>query len=148
MTDKAEERAQKLEDENRAQALAVPFPRTQSQMLALRRIKARRSINDLFEDAYLVLIETDDTYIRLLDAIYDSQAVEGSLSIDNMKAAERVRNYAIEHNIPALKDEKLATLVRVQGVVVRRYGMDRKHRRQTIGGEVVPSTDGNNGNDE
>jgi DNA replicative helicase MCM subunit Mcm2 (Cdc46/Mcm family) len=142
----ADDRAEKLEAENRQQALATPFPRTQSQMLALRRIKARKSINDLFEDAYLVMIETDDIYIRLLDAIYDSQAVEGSLSIDNVKAAERVRNYAIEHNIAALKDEKLATLVKVQGVVVRRYGMDRKHRRQTIGGEVV--SNGNDGNDD
>lgn len=142
----ADERTEKLEAENRQQALATPFPRTQSQMLALRRIKARRSINDLFEDAYLVMIETDDIYIRLLDAIYDSQAVEGSLSIDNVKAAERVRNYAIEHNIAALKDEKLATLVKVQGVVVRRYGMDRKHRRQTLGGEVI--SNGSDGNDE
>ena len=80
----------------------------------------------------------DKDYIDLLTAIYDEQAVEGSLSADNVMAAQMIRERANKIDGSEVKDEKLATISKSLGVVLRRYGASRKERRQTVHGEIVP----------
>ena len=70
----------------------------------------------------------NDKFNRYLQAVYDEQAVEGSLAADNIGAAIMIREKAIELGLP-LADEKWATISKSLGVVLRRYGLSRKERK-------------------
>lgn len=105
-----------------------------------RAIKAERTLNDLVEDIHRVLVE-DDKYRALLRATYDAHAVEGSLSCDNTLAAMMIRDKAKEMN-SEIAGEKLAIINMALGVVLRRYKASRKQRRNMVGGEEVPSDNG------
>lgn len=118
--------------------LPAQLPESREAFLAKRKIKAVRTLNDQIEDVHLELAN-DKEYKRFLYAVYDEQAVEGSLSADNVKAAEMLRNKATEVNPDGeVAAQKLATIIKALGVVLRRYEEDRKTRRNTVGGEVVP----------
>ena len=121
---------------------AAPLPATLEEMLARRPLAANRTLNDYVDDVHKALWAAPDelqTYRNLLDAVYDEDAVEGSLAIDNSKAAEMIREYARDpaHPIPYLKHKKLATIVKSLNVVLRRYKMSRKERASQVGGEQV-----------
>jgi hypothetical protein len=109
-----------------------------------RFLKSERTINDLVEDVHRSLIDSDqgEKYLTYLFAVYDEQAVEGSLAADNIEAARMIRTYAAENDRPDLTREKLATIAKALGVVLRRYHAGRKQRRQMIAGEVVPGDNG------
>lgn len=107
-----------------------------------RSLKQERTLNDLVEDSHRILVEDDD-YRAFLRAVYDEQAVEGSLSADNHMAAQRIRDKAKEIG-SELSKEKLATISKALNVVMRRYRASRKERRNMIEGEVLPS-EGNGG---
>ena len=89
-----------------------------------------RTLIDQVEQIHLSLIE-DDQYFRYLEAVYDEQAVEGSLFADDTMAAEMIRDYAKKIACSAVAHEKAATIVKALGAVLRRYGASRKQRRQT-----------------
>lgn len=118
----------------------IPLPATRSDWV--RKTQFNRTINDQVEDIHLALLD-DEEYIELLQAVYDEQAVEGSLSSDNNMAAIKIRNAAKKMNNP-VKDQKLATIIKALGVVLRRYGVSRKERRNMVGGEVVNTDNGGN----
>jgi len=90
-----------------------------------------------------VILMNDEEYLSLLDAVYDEQAVEGSLNADNVMSAKKIRDMAEKRNSP-LKDQKLATISKALGVVLRRYGVSRKDRRDTVDGRPVASSNGDN----
>jgi hypothetical protein len=117
-----------------------PLPSTTADLLASRKINAERTLNDHVEDLHVQLWE-DAKYKRLLYAVYDEQAVEGSLSADNILAAMRIRAEAINRfgKDSIVATEKLATISKSLGVVLRRYNQSRKERRNTVGGETVPA---------
>jgi hypothetical protein len=73
-----------------------------------------------------------------LTAVYDEQAVEGSLAADNIEAARMIREKAKTIEDHSLAHEKLATISKSLGVVLRRYHLSRKERRQIVDGQVVP----------
>ena len=106
----------------------------------VRKVKLDRTLNDEVESVHSRLCE-DEAYVRLLDAVYDEQAVEGSLAADNTLAAMKIRDLARKISSP-VANEKLATISKAMSVVLRRYGLSRKERRYQIDGQVVP---GNNG---
>jgi len=108
----------------------------------VRQIKHERSLNDLVEDIHNQL-RGDEEYKALLYAVYDEQAVHGSISADNTMAAKAIHDYAIKHNIDEIARLKYATIGKCLNVVLRRYGQSRKQRRLMVHGEVVPSDDGN-----
>jgi hypothetical protein len=119
---------------------AVPLPATVDEMIARRPLSANRTLNDYVDDIHKALwVDADSTYRELLDAVYDEDAVEGSLSIDNAKAAEVIRDYAKDpaHRIPYVASKKLATIVKSLNVVLRRYKMSRKERAGQVAGEQV-----------
>ncbi len=109
-----------------------------------RHIKAERTLNDLVEDIHRLLVE-NERYRSLLRATYDAHAVEGSLSMDNALVAMMIREKAREigSEIAAPKPghpqgEPLAVINLALGVVLRRYKMSRKQRRNMVEGEIVP----------
>jgi putative heme iron utilization protein len=106
-----------------------------------RFIKNERTINDMIEDIHTMLVE-GDKYRGYLWAVWDEQAVEGSLSADNIMAASMIREKALSMDSPIAK-EKLATISKSLGVVLRRYHSSRNERRNMVGGEVVGDSNGN-----
>jgi len=107
-----------------------------------RYIKAERTLNDLVEDIHRQLVPESERYRKLLHAVTDGQAVEGDLSIDDALAAIMIRDKAIAID-SEIKDEKLGPIKLALRVVLRRYKMSRKQRRNMVGGEVVPPDNGN-----
>lgn len=107
-------------------------------------LKAKRTINDLVEDIHKLLISSKEgeSYLAYLNAVYDEQAVEGSLSADNVFAAKMIRDRAEKIDGHPLQKEKVATISKALGIVLRRYHLSRKERRQIVDGKAV---DGDNG---
>ncbi len=115
----------------------APLPATVSDLVSRKTMQPRRTLNDYVDDIHLSLWEKNRDYMRLLDAVSDEDAVEGSLSIDNAKAAEIIRDHAVKNGVNYVAEKKLATIVRSLNVVLRRYHMTRKERAYLIGGETV-----------
>lgn len=113
------------------------LPATTTDLLAQRKQDPHRTLNDHVEAIHVQLYENAE-YQRFLDAVYDEDAVEGSLAADNLQAAQMIRNKAREagHD-PYVAEKKLATISKALGVVLRRYGMSRKERARMIHGETV-----------
>jgi hypothetical protein len=109
-------------------------------------LKQHRSINDAVEEIHKRLVDGDTSgqYLRYLFAVYDEQAVEGSLAADNIESARMIREKARTIEGHSLQDEKLATIAKSLGVVLRRYHLSRRERRQMVDGRIVVS-DGDNG---
>jgi hypothetical protein len=87
---------------------------------------ARRNLNDLVEEVHLALVD-NEKYRALLSAVCDEQAVEGSLTTDTIVAARMIRERAMSMGPVELAHEKLATISKALGVVLRRYGWSRKN---------------------
>jgi hypothetical protein len=106
-----------------------------------RFIKTHRTINDEVESIHLQLFDDEEQgerYGKLLYAVYDEQAVEGSLSCDNCLIAQMIRDTArATSESHPLTREKLATISKALGVVLRRYHQDRKERRNMVDGKTV-----------
>ena len=117
---------------------AIPLPATREDLLA-RKTMRNMTLNDYVDQIHVALWGNDDypEYQKFLDAVYDEDAVEGSLSIDNAKAAEIIRTYAVNRKINYVAEKKLSPIVKALNVVLRRYHMTRKERAVTVGGEQV-----------
>jgi hypothetical protein len=123
-----------------------PLPSTKEAWDAARHGAHERTLNDHVQDIYHILVtspEYAETFARLLDAVYDEDAVEGSLSADNLLAAKMIRDYASEgHKDEYVEHKKLATISKSLGVVMRRYGVARSQRARMVEGEMVPLQNG------
>jgi hypothetical protein len=115
----------------------VPLPRTRDEFERMRMVEPRLTLNDHVNAIHSELWERDETYMEYLDAVYDSEAVEGSLAADNIKAAEVIREYARKNGVKAVANKKLATIVKALNVVLRRYHASRKERATTLEGKPV-----------
>lgn len=115
----------------------APIARTAEELLAKRKIKGKRTLNDEVETIHLALAE-NEKYQAYREAYYDSAAVEGSLSIDDMKAAEMIRTQANVMDIVVVAKQNLATLVKTMRVVWRRFGESREEYRYKFHGKYVP----------
>ena len=121
-----------------------PLPETVGELLDLRMSDFHRTINDLVEEVHLKLWP-DANYRKFLYAVHDSQAIEGSVSFDNHEAATMIREYARKTNADGeVALAKKATINTALAVVLRRYGISRKQRRNMLHGEKVPPDNGDN----
>jgi len=105
-----------------------------------RQIKAERSLNDQVEDLHRILVNESPKYREFLRAVYDVHAVTGSLSFDNCRAVDLIREKAEELGYSEVVAEKEAVINLALGVVLRRYKASRKQRRNMLGGQMVPPT--------
>lgn len=117
-----------------------PLPMNTAGFLAHRKLKAKRTLNDMVEEVHLLLVE-DEKYINYLNSVYDEQAVEGSLSADNLMAAQMIRDRGLRLQ-NGVSSEKLASISKALNIVLRRYGFSRKERRDSVGGEAVKNDGG------
>jgi hypothetical protein len=114
----------------------VPLPATRDDLVSQYRLKRKRNINDFVEDI-LLRLWPDQSFMKYLDAIYDSQAVEGSLEADDFEAARIIRQYAKDNNSPMVADENLTTIVRAMKVAQRRYNIGRPQREEAAETDFV-----------
>jgi hypothetical protein len=119
-----------------SQLRATPLPVTREALEAARMLKARPTILDLIEPIVLALWEDED-FRRFVDAIVDSDAIEGSMEYDDVRAAEMIRDHARANNHTDIGGKNLKTLVHALRLVLKRYGQGRKQRGSIIGGETV-----------
>lgn len=101
-----------------------------------RAIKDGLTLNDHVEAVHIALYDTSEEYRAFLEAVYDDDAVEGSLAVDTMKAAELLRDHAITMN-NMVGRKKVATVIKALNVVLRRYNKSRRERRDTVGGMMI-----------
>jgi len=128
---------------NPLRPLPATLPATTDKWLEERSLKSEPTLNDIVEQLHWKLI-SNKQYRSYLEAVWDEDAVEGSLSADNLKAAEMLREVAQKDDGNIVGTKKLATIVKSMNVVLRRYHKSRKERRHTVGGEVVIPNDHDN----
>jgi hypothetical protein len=123
----------------------MPLPSTQLDWANARKGTLNRTLNDHVEDIHMKL-SGDEKYLGYLEAVHDSETVEGSVATDNTFAAQMIRAKAIEVGDFKVSRLKAHTIVKCLTVVLRRYGLSRKERARTIGGEIMPpEANGQNG---
>jgi hypothetical protein len=119
-----------------------PLPITKEELEAHRKVFHQPTLNDVVHEYHIALWD-DPQYRRFLDAVYDSDAVEGSLALDNGEAAHMIRERAKLANDDRLATKKKAVIVLALNVVLRRYGISRKERAREVAGQIVDMS--NNG---
>lgn len=95
-----------------------------------RKNLTHRTINDEVESLFLPLYEENADFRELLEAVYDSEAVEGSLRADDYDAATMLRASAPAGSRVSQSNKE--TLRRALNVVLRRYNISRNERRGTV----------------
>jgi hypothetical protein len=112
------------------------LPATKDAFLLHRKLKGAMSINDQVEENALNLVNGGgpdcDRYLKLLNAVYKEDAVEGSLRADNYAAAIMLRQIARDNGVTAIGEAPLEKVVQAQGVFLRRYGLSRTERRKSV----------------
>jgi len=114
-----------------------PLPATIQDLLTRRQRVAPPNLNDKVERIYLELYP-DPKFQRYLDAVYASDAQEGSLYADDLLAAQMIRAWATEGDKDLyVAGKNLATIARALNVVQARYGISRKARAGKVGDTSV-----------
>jgi hypothetical protein len=125
-------KAQRNTEMTEATQLRVPppLPETRADLLAQYKLKRKRSINDLVEEVIVKLWDVDDDFMKYINAIYDSQAVEGSLEEDDTMAAQIIRNVAKKEQRVEVASQNLHTIKLALRVGLRRFDVDRPTREE------------------
>src|SRR5262245_39852492 len=105
-----------------------PLPETRTDLLAQYKLKRRRSINDLVEEIIVKLWDNDQQFMKYVNAIYDSQAVEGSLGDDDVMAALIIRDTAKKDKHVEVAEQNVHTIKLAMRVGLRRFGVSRPER--------------------
>jgi hypothetical protein len=104
-----------------------PLPATRADLLAGYKLKRRRTINDLVEEIIVKLWDKDQKFMRYVEAIYDSDAVEGSMAEDDTMAALIIRDTATKEK-SEVADKNLHTIKLAMKIGLRRFGVSRPER--------------------
>jgi hypothetical protein len=118
-----------------------PLPITKEELEAHLKVFHEPTLNDVVH-TYHVAMWDDPVYRRFLEAVYDEDAVEGSLTLDNGEAARMIRERAKAADDQRLGSKKLATISKALNVVLRRYGIGRKERAREVAGQIVDMSNG------
>jgi hypothetical protein len=118
-----------------------PLPVTVQDLEAMRKVFHQPTLNDRVDTIHIQLW-ANDGYRRLLDAVSDEDAVEGSLSADNVFAAVMIRDHAKTIGDSYVAGKKAATIARALSVVLRRYGIGRRERAREVAGQIIDAGNG------
>jgi len=112
------------------QSTAIALPATVEDLIAQRKSQTQKTLNDQVETIHLALWP-DDQYRAFLDAVHKEQAVEGDLYVDDVMAAQLIRGKAREMGNGYVAKQNLATIRKSMQVVLRRFGIGRRERRES-----------------
>lgn len=126
-----------------AQFVTTPLPSKAAEWV--RKTQFNLTNNDRVERLHLSLLNDNKRstpYLDCIRAVSDTEAQEGSLAIDNADAARMIRLMAQETGDHVISKLKLHPIVIALNIVLKRYGMSRKERRQLIAGELIGPDNG------
>jgi hypothetical protein len=107
--------------------VAPALPETRTDLLTHYKLKRKRTINDLVEDIVVKMWEEEE-FQKLVSAIYDSDAVHGSMADDDVMAAVMIKQVAERDNHTEVASKNLHTIKLAMRVVLRRFSQDRGGR--------------------
>lgn len=125
------------EEQHRRRMLSVPLTRNKEVLKQNRKKVLLPSLNDAVDTIHETLLD-DEAYIRLLEPVYNPEAVNGSLIVDDVMAAQMIKAYASEHGHEVVRRNNLTAIMRAMHTVWRRWNLDRKSRRNSDHGEPGP----------
>jgi hypothetical protein len=105
-----------------------PLPETRKDLMKQYKLKRHRSINDLVEEIIVKLWDNDANFMKYVNAIYDSQAVEGSMDDDDVMAALIIRDTAKRDKHVEVADQNVHTIKLAMRVALRRFDLGRGQR--------------------
>jgi hypothetical protein len=106
---------------------APPLPATKQEFEALNRLKRRPTIVDRVQP-YVVKLWENSEFQKLVDAIDPSEAVTGSLLMDDVLAAQMVQQEAQEAGDEFLQNVKLRAIAFGMRRVLWRHHQSRPER--------------------
>lgn len=116
-----------MTEEAALQRIPPALPETRSDLMAHYKLKRKRSINDLVEEIVIKLWE-DDEFQKLVDAIYDSDSVHGSLGDDDVMAAVMIKEVATRDKHTEVAAKNIHTIKLAMRVALRRFSQGRGDR--------------------
>ena len=129
----AENLHDEAEENNESKISSVALPSTVAEFMEQKKTKSLQTLNDHVERLHLSLYE-DPAYMRLLEAVDSSDTVEGSIIADDLEAARMIRERAAATGDMVVIKKKLVSISKALCVVLRRYEMSRKERRERVAG--------------
>lgn len=111
----------------------VPLPASAAELQ--RKSLRTRTLNDWVEDVFYPLYDSDEKFRTMLDAVSNADAVEGATIADDIVAAQMIKKAASDGS--PIKRKNLMAIRTALMVVMRRYGIARRERRQSLGGEII-----------
>jgi len=108
---------------------SVALPPTVAGLIAMRKKPFAQGLNDQVDQIH-VNLWPDEKYRALLAATSNSAAEEGSTIADDFEASRMIREWAEENGNAYIAGQNLTTLKLALGVVMRRYCMTRKLRKE------------------
>jgi hypothetical protein len=121
-----------------AKPKAPALPASYEDMIAGRQMALKLSLNDHVDDLHLALWKDEpEKYLRLIEAVWDEESLEGSCAADDMVLAIMIRDKAKAMGNKFVEDKKLAAIAKSHRVVLKRYGLSRRQRRDSVKGETV-----------
>jgi len=119
-----------VSDIPRSTSTSVALPPTVADLIEQKKTRKSRTLNDMIDDVHLHLWENPE-YRSFLDAVHREDAVEGDLFCDDIRASEMIREQARKEGNRYVAEKNLATIRKSLLVVLRRYGISRRERRET-----------------
>jgi hypothetical protein len=104
----------------------TPLPTSVSGLT--RKSLRHKSIIDFVEDIFVKLYDESERFRALVEAVFDSDAVEGSTMDDDVVAAQMIREEARADS--PVKDANLHTIRLALRRVMARWDIARKDRRR------------------
>jgi hypothetical protein len=86
------------------------------------------TIVDKVEGVFLELYDQEQ-FRSLLEAVYDEDAVHGSMALDNKAAAKMIQNQAKKVGYADVAGLHLDVIAGAIHMVLERYGLSRRERR-------------------
>ena len=108
----------------------LSLPETIAGLMDMKKSKNKQGLNDQV-DVIHQQCWIDAAYRDCLDAVHPEMAVEGSLIADDFEAARMIRDMAKDIGNGYIAGQKLDTIRKALMVVLRRYGISRKERRDS-----------------
>lgn len=111
------------------------LPSTHAELMGRRQLTSERTFNDSIEEAFKALWDDPErggNFRKHLDALYADEAVTGDLFMDDIKAAEMLQSFAEIRKQVEISNAKLKKVHRAMSVVLRRFGLTRKQRREHL----------------
>lgn len=115
----------------------APLPKNAVEMIAMKLTQRGANLLECIEHELIRYIG-DKRLASLLEATADDESYTGKVRVDNILAAERLKELCKDH--PVISKEKTIGIQRAMNTVLRRYGLTGEQRRKALAAPVDTAT--------